>query len=169
MAFRLPSSLAIKQQYSVVSPSNVVALEASLPSNSRMLVSLVFAERYDGFEEDCEVANSILQEQSGLLPWEEYQRFVTADPDGEPVAWVSYQSSPVWWTWILIVLGGVFFLPILSVGGTWISELIFPGIGSIISIAMLVGMGFLVYYLVKELTPVAKEVAPELIAAKLAG
>ena len=46
MAFRLPETLVAGQLYQ----GDVTAFESSLPQHSRMLVGLVFAERYDGFE-----------------------------------------------------------------------------------------------------------------------
>ena len=143
MAFRLPANLAIGQQYTAVSPSDVTALEERLPADSRILVGLIFSERYDGFEDDCERANERLLEEPGILPWPEYpQQFVTPDEDGEPIAWVSYQSSPSWWMIILITLGGIFLLPILSVLPVWIIDLMFPGFMETISmivVLMIVG------------------------------
>lgn len=154
MAFRLPTNLAVGQQYTAVSPGDVAALEGSLPSSSRMLVGLVFAERYDGFEEDCERAEAALQAEAGLAPWPEYQRFVTPDPDGEPIAWVSYQSSPVWWTVILVILGGIFLLPIISVLPLWIIEKMFPGATEMITmVIMLVIVGGIMLFLPKMLKP----------------
>ena len=167
MAFRLPANLGIGQQYTAVSPGDVATLEAYLPFSSRMLVGLVFAERYDGFEEDCQEAEAILQAESGLSTWPEYSQFVTPDPDGEPIAWVSYLSSPVWWTILIAILGGIFLLPIITVLPVWITGKILPDIGPIITIAILVGIGVMVFSLVKEFTPVVKEVAPELIEAKV--
>ena len=158
MAFRLPANLTVGQQYQAVSPGDVAALEAYLPSSSRMLVGLVFAERYSGFEEDCERAEVELQKQAGLSPWPEYQRFVTPDPDGEPIAWVSYLSSPVWWTWILIILGGIFILPIIGTFSLWITEQMFPGL--IQAIGMVVGLmivGGLVIFMPKLLAPAKEE------------
>jgi hypothetical protein len=157
MAFRLPTNLGIGQQYTAVSPGDVAALEAYLPSSSRVLVGLVFAERYDGFEADCERAEAALRQQAGLSPWPEYQRFITPDPDGQPIAWVSYQSSPVWWTVILVILGGIFLLPILSVLPIWIIEKLFPGFME--TITMIVGLmivGGIMLFMPKMLAP-AKE------------
>ncbi|GAI56263.1 unnamed protein product, partial [marine sediment metagenome] len=152
--FRLPANLVVKEQYEVISPVSVTALEEALPANSRMLVGLIFPERYSGFEEDCSRANdklfSLLQEP-GLSPWPEYpQQFVTPDEDGEPIAWVSYQSSPAWWTVILIILGGAFLLPIIGSFGAWIIDLIFPGFNEII---MLVAIGGLMFFLLPMLKP----------------
>ena len=158
MAFRLPANLTIGRQYQVVSPGDVAALEGYLPSNSRMLIGLVFAERYDGFEEDCAQAELELQNQAGLSPWAEYQRFVTPDPDGEPVAWVSYQSSPVWWTVILVILGGIFALPVIGTFGAWIIDLMFPGFMETISmIVMLMVVGGVMLFVPKLLAPAKEE------------
>ena len=158
MSFRLPPNLGIARQYTAVSPSDVTALEESLPADSRLLVGLVFSERYEGFEEDCLRANDRLFRllaEPGLSPWPEYpQQFVTPDPDGEPIAWVSYQSSPVWWTWLLIILGGIFILPIISALPVWIIDLMFPGFTEMIGmIGMLVVVGGLMLFLPKMLKP----------------
>ena len=154
MAFRLPVGLTVGQQYQVVSPSDVTALEESLPSNSRMLVGLVFSERYDGFEEDCLRAEEELRKQTGLLTWPELNQFITPDPDGEPIVWVSYQSSPAFWTIILVILGGIFLLPIISVLPVWIIDLIFPGtIETIQAVIMLVVVGGLMLFLPKMFKP----------------
>ena len=158
MAFRLPANLAIGQQYQAVSPGDVATLEAYLPSSSRMLVGLVFAERYDGFEEDCQLAELELQKQAGLSTWPEYTQFVTPDPDGQPIAWVSYQSSPVWWTFILITLGGIFLLPILSVLPMWIIDKMFPGAMDMITmVVMLMVVGGVMVFLPKMLAPAKEE------------
>lgn len=142
MAFRLPVNLTIKQQYVVAETGDIDALEVSLPSSSRMLVGLVFSERYSGFEEDCEKANDELLKEFGLATWPEYSKFVTPDQDGEPIAWISYQSSPAWWTIILLILGGIFILPIIGVLPLWIAELMIPGFfEAITSIVTLVIMG----------------------------
>jgi hypothetical protein len=128
MAFRLPPGLAVGQQYRATSPSDVAALEAYLPPGSRVLVGLVFERRYDGFEAGCERADTELREQASLFGWPEYPQFVTPDPDGQPIAWVSYRSSPAWWTLILGILGGTFILPIIAILPVWIIEKLFPGV-----------------------------------------
>ena len=141
MAFRLPANLAVGQQYVAVSPdasADVDALEASLPSGSRMLVGLVFTERYDGFIEDCLRAEAALQAQAGLSPWPELGYFITPDADGEPIAWVSYLSSPAWWTILLVILGGVFLLPIIGALPVWIIDLMFPGFAEMIGMVVMI-------------------------------
>lgn len=154
MSFRLPTNLTVGQRYTAVSSGDVAALESYLPASSRMLVGLVFAERYDGFEEDCAQAELELQKQAGLSPWPEYQRFVTPDPDGEPIAWVSYQSSPAWWTILLVILGGIFLLPIVSVLPVWIIDLMFPGFTEMIGmIVMLLMVGGVMLFVPKMLKP----------------
>ena len=158
MAFRLPANLGIGQQYTAVSPGDVASLEEILPPASRVLVGLVFSERYDGFLEDCERAETALQAEAGLSTWPEYQRFVTPDPDGQPIAWVSYQSSPVWWTYILVTLGGIFLLPILGVLPVWIIDLMFPGFMETISmVVMLLVVGGIMLFLPKLLAPAKEE------------
>jgi len=160
MAFRLPPNLAIGQQYGQVIPTGVTALEESLPSGSRMLVGLVFERRYEGFEGDCERAEAELLRQAGLSMWPEYSRFVTPDPDGEPIAWVSYQSSPAWWTILLVILGGIFILPIIGSFGAWIIDLMFPGITELLTLGILVFVMFLV------IRPMTKSLAPAKEEAK---
>ncbi|GAI93819.1 unnamed protein product [marine sediment metagenome] len=162
--FRLPPNLGVAQQYTAVSPSDVTALEESLPANSRLLVGLVFSERYEGFEEDCLRANDRLFrlfQEPGLSPWPEYpQQFVTPDEDGEPIAWIHYQSSPAWWTILLVILGGVFLLPIIGVLPVWIIDFMFPGFTETIgTIGMLVVIGGLMFFLLPMLKPVKEEVA----------
>lgn len=154
MAFRLPANLAVGRQYVAVSPGDVAALESYLPSSSRMLVGLVFAERYDGFEEDCERAELELRKQAGLSMWPELERFVTPDPDGEPIAWVSYLSSPAWWVILLVILGGIFLLPIIAALPVWIIDLMFPGFTEMIGmIVMVVVLGGVMLFLPKLLKP----------------
>ena len=158
MAFRLPANLAIGQQYQAASPGDVAALEAYLPSSSRLLVGLVFAERYEGFEADCERAEVALRQQTGLSMWPELDRFIIPDPDGEPVVWVSYQSSPAWWTWILIILGGIFLLPIVSVLPVWIIEKLFPGfMETITMVVMLMIVGGIMLFMPKLMAPAKEE------------
>ena len=152
MAFRLPLNLTINMQYAAMSPITVTALEEALPANSRMLVGLVFAERYSGFEEDCLRAEAALREQPGLSMWPELDNFITPDEDGEPIAWVSYVSSPAWWTILLVILGGAFLLPIISVLPVWIIDLMFPGFNEMIGmIVMLMVVGGLMLFLPKLL------------------
>lgn len=150
MAFRLPANLTIGKQYGEVVPDYVTALEQSLPANSRMLVGLIFSERYSSFEEDCSKAEVALRGQPGLSMWPELDHFITPDENGEPIAWVSYQSSPAWWTIILLILGGIFILPIIGGFGAWIVDLLFPGFNEII---MLVVIGGLMFFLLPMLKP----------------
>lgn len=144
MAFRLPANLGIGRQYGELTPASVTALEESLPADSRLLVGLRFSERYEGFEADCERANERLLSEAGLSTWPELQRFVTPDVDGEPIAWIHYQSSPAWWTLILVILGGIFALPIIGSFGAWIIDLMFPGITELITLGIIMFVMFLV-------------------------
>lgn len=151
MAFRLPGNLAIGGQYQAVSIGDVAVLEEALPSRSRMLVGLVFTERYDGFLEDCERAEIALREAAIPL-WPENGRLVVPDPDGEPVVWVSYQSSPAFWTPILVIIGGIFLLPILSVLPVWVIDKLFPGVMDLISSVVVLGiMGGMMAFMPKML------------------
>lgn len=157
MAFKLPANLMMGRQYTVVRPGDVAALEACVPASSRMLVGLVFSERYDGFEADCERADQELRKQAGLLTWPDYPQFVTPDPDGEPVAWVSYLSSPAWWAIILPILGAIFLLPILGFFQVWIIEKMFPGFMETMSMVVgLMVVGGIMLFLPKMMAP-AKE------------
>jgi len=137
--FRLPPNLAVGGQYQVTDTGDVATLENSLPSQSRMLVGLVFAERYEGFLEDCERAEAALIE-AGIPPWPEYGRLVTPDPDGEPVVWISYQSSPAFWVPILLLIGSIFLLPILGTFSMWIVDKLFPGVMELITMVVVLGM-----------------------------
>jgi len=138
MAFRLPSNLAVGREYGEVSPELVTPLEDSLPPGSRMLVGLVFSDRYEGIEDDCQRAEEALQAQVGLSPWPELGRFITLDEDGEPIVWVSYYSSPAWWSVLLVILAGVFLLPIVSVLPIWIIDLMVPGFMEMIEMVVMV-------------------------------
>lgn len=156
MAFRLPANLTVGGQYQTVSAGDVAVLENSLPSRSRVLVGLVFAERYEGFLEACERAEAALRE-AGIPAWAEYSRLVTPDPDGEPVVWISYQSSPAFWTIILIIIGGIFLLPILSVLPVWVIDWLFPGTIDLITTLVVLGiMVGVMMFMPKMLSP-AKE------------
>jgi len=158
VAFRLPTNLTIGQQYVAVSPGDVAALESYLPSSSRMLIGLVFAERYAGFEEDCERAELELQKQAGLSPWPELGCFITPDPDGESIVWVSYLSSPVWWVILLAILGTIFILPILGALPFWIIDKMFPGTMELISmVVVLMVVGGIMLVVPKMLKPAKEE------------
>jgi len=138
VSFKLPASLMVGQQYQMASSGDVAALESYLPASSRVLVGLVFAERYEGFEDDCERADQELRKRVGLSTWPEYPQFVTADPDGQPIAWVSYCSSPAWWVVLLLILAPIFLMPILGAFSAWIIEKMFPGFMETMS--MVVGL-----------------------------
>ncbi len=161
MAFRLPANLDVGMQFQAVSPGDVIVMENSLPPRSRVLVGLVFAERYDGFLEDCENAEAILRDAE-IPTWPDYDRLVTPDPDGEPVVWVSYQSSPAFWTTIAVLLGSVFLLPILSVLPMWIIDKLFPGTTELISmVIMMIVMGGMMMLMQKTMVPTKKETKEE--------
>ncbi|MFC1910562.1 hypothetical protein ACFLXC_04680 [Chloroflexota bacterium] len=139
MAFRLPANLIIGGQYQVAELGQIATLENALPPASRVLVRLNFGQRYEGFGEDCEKANNALLE-AGIPAWPEYGYPVTPDPDGEPVAWVSYMSSPAFWTPILLIIGGIFLLPILSALPLWIVDKLFPGFMELMGMAAMIGL-----------------------------
>lgn len=137
--FRLPGNLIIGGQVQLTEPWGVAAMEEQLPPCSRILVGLVLAERYAGFEEDCERAEQALRD-AGIPVWPEYDRRVTADPDGDTVVWISYQSSPAFWTPILLILGSIFLLPVLGILGVWVVDKLFPGLVDIISTLVVLGL-----------------------------
>ncbi len=149
--FRLPTSLIAGGRYRTASAGDVTVLENSLPPRSRMLVGLAFTERYEGLIEDCERAELALQE-AGIPAWPEYPRLVTPDPDGEPVVWISYQSSPAFWTPILLIIGGIFLLPVLSVLPVWVIDKLFPGAMELITMVVMLGvMGGVMMFVPKML------------------
>lgn len=150
--FRLPANLTIGGQFQPADPESVTALENQLPPNSRILVRLAFAERYEGIFSDCERAEAALRE-AGIPGWPELSSLVTPDPDGEPVVWVSYVSSPAFWTVILVILSGIFLLPILSALPIWIIDKMFPGVMDMIaSVITLFVLGGLVMMIPKMLS-----------------
>ncbi len=151
VAFRLPENLAIGGQYQVVSPDDVTTLEESLPPRSRVLVGLVFTERYEGFATDCERAETALRE-ADIPAWPELGNLVTPDPDGEPVVWISYLSSPAFWTPILLIIGSIFLLPIISILPLWIVEKLFPGVTEMLTMLVVLGiMGGVMMFMPKML------------------
>ena len=154
--FRLPATLTVGRQYQALSHAEVSAFESSLPQHSRVLVGMVFAERYSGFETDCARADTALQQVAGLSAWPEFPQFVTPDPDGQPIAWVSYVASPEWQI-IGIILGGIFLLPILGAFSLWVVEKIIPGFTEMITtIVMLAIFAGTMLFTPKFLVP-AKE------------
>lgn len=155
--FRLPGNLAIGGQYQMLSADDVAVLENSLPPRSRVLVGLVFAERYDGFLEDCERAEIALRE-AGIPTWPEYGSLVTPDPDGEPIVWISYQSSPAFWVPILLIIGSIFLLPILSALSGWVIDKLFPGAMELITMVVMLGVvGGVMMFMPKMLKPAREE------------
>ncbi len=151
VAFRLPANLAVGRQYQVVNPDDVTTLEESLPPRSHVLVGLGLSNNYDGLLSDCERAELALRE-AGVPAWPELERLVVPDPDGEPVVWVSYLSSPAFWTAILLIIGSTFLLPIISILPLWITEKLFPGVTEFITNLAILGiMGGVMVFLPKML------------------
>jgi hypothetical protein len=156
--FRLPPNLVVAQNYGIITPEAVVPLEVSLPPRSRVLIGLVFERRYEGFERDCQKAEEELRKLPGLLPWPELSNFVTPDEDGQPVVWIHYLSSPVWWAILLVILAPIFLLPILGAFGMWVVEKMFPGITEAITmIVMLMVVGGIMVFMPKMLAPAKEE------------
>lgn len=103
MAFRLPPGLIAYGPYEARDDREVEEIESSLPPGTRMLVALVFPFRFPAFGWLADRANTAVRAISGLKPWDEYDRLVTAD-DVDPVWWVSYKSSPAFWGWIIMAI-----------------------------------------------------------------
>lgn len=128
MPFRMPSGLAAVAQVPAVADSDVVALEESVHPQTRILAGVQLEGLYDGIESDIVQAEAALWEVAGLYPWPEYPQFLTLDPDGAPIIWVSYLSSPAWWVVIIGLLAGFLLLPVLMMLPIWIIDEIFPGL-----------------------------------------
>lgn len=54
--------------------------------------------------------------------------------------WISYLSSPAFWTPILLIIGSIFLLPILSALPMKIIDLLFPGAMDIIANIVVLGI-----------------------------
>jgi len=159
MAFRLPYGLGVAAQVPVSTDADVEAAESNTLPGTRMLVGLQIEEVYDGILDDLAQAEAQLQAQTGLNAWPEYPQFLTLDPDGEPIIWVSYLSSPAWWVWIGGIVGGFLLLPILAILPLWIIDLIFPGfMEGLMSIVMLMVMMGMMMFLPRMLAPPEEEV-----------
>ena len=142
MAFRLPLGLRVVARVPVASDSDIAACESSTYPRTRILVGLVLEELYQGIEEDIARAEAELRNTAGLLPWPEHPQFLTLDPDGEPVVWVSYLSSPAWWPWIIGIVGGMLLVPIIAILPLWIIDALFPGFTEMITMLVVMGMMF---------------------------
>jgi len=60
----------------------------------------------------------------------------------------------VWWTWILITLGGIFLLPIIAVLPFWVIEKLLPGITQFLTtLVTLVLIGGMVVFLPRLMAP----------------
>jgi hypothetical protein len=153
--FKLPENLTIGAQVEGVSDEEITAFESSLPQHSRVLVGLNFDHRYEDFEADCAKADVALRQISELTAWPEYPQFVTPDPDGLPIAWVSYVASPEW-QFIAIVLGGLFLLPILGAFSLWVVDKLFPGFTELLTMLGFMIVMFLVMSFVPKMLSPAK-------------
>lgn len=123
MAFPLPSGLAAHSQGEAAGDAAVEAIENAQPSGTRMLVALQFPFRWPGFGWSADQADWAARNIAGLEPWPEptkdsLRRVVVADPDGEPVWWICYLSSPGWWLAIIGAIG-VFILAAIAVRLVW--------------------------------------------------
>lgn len=133
MAFRLPSGLAVGEEYTSSTDAQVMALENSLPSGTRMLVGVQYASLPSTVDYDVERINAAI-EAEGISPWPEYSRLATVDPDGEPIIWISYSSSPAWW----MIIGGIMLLPILAIIPLIIMVQLVPGLMDMIMLVVMI-------------------------------
>jgi hypothetical protein len=104
MAFPLPRGFRVIYESSVLDDRGVAAIESRQTGGTRMLVALVFPFRWPGFGVSADLADHAVRGISGLRGWPELSRVVMPDPDGEPVWWVAYLSSPAWWTAIIVAI-----------------------------------------------------------------
>jgi uncharacterized membrane protein len=104
MAFPLPRGLRVVFESPVSDDRGVDAIEARQREGTRMLVALVFPFRWPGFGASADLADQAVRRIAGLRGWPELPRMVMPDPDGEPVWWVAYLSSPAWWTAIVAAI-----------------------------------------------------------------
>jgi hypothetical protein len=104
MAFPLPRGLRVAYESYVSDDPGVAAIEDRQREGTRMLVALVFPFRWPGFGVSADLAEQAVRRIAGLRGWPELQRVVMSDPDGEPVWWVAYLSSPAWWTSIIAAI-----------------------------------------------------------------
>jgi len=78
----------------------IEAIEASQPPGTRMLIAIRLPFRFPGFGTLADAADKAVKAIAGLETWPELDRVVIAD-DVDPVWWVCYRSSPVWWLFIV--------------------------------------------------------------------
>jgi hypothetical protein len=104
MAFPLPRGLRVVFESAVPDDRGVAAVEERQMGGTRMLVALVFPFRWPGFGASADLAERAVRGIAGLRGWPELSRVVIPDPDGEPVWWVAYLSSPAWWTAIMAAI-----------------------------------------------------------------
>ncbi|MEK7995244.1 MAG: hypothetical protein AAB403_15680 [Planctomycetota bacterium] len=104
MAFPIPGGLRVIYEARADSDAQVAAVEGAQPPGTRMLVAVGFAFKWPGFGVSADLADAAVRRLAGLQPWPEHGRVVIADPDGEAVWWVAYQSSPAWWVPILAAM-----------------------------------------------------------------
>ena len=101
MAFILPPGLKAADGVVVETDADVAAIETAQPSGTRMLVHTRFAFKWPGFGVSADIADAAVRALSGLRTWPELGRVVYSDPDGEPVWYFAYLSSPAWWMLVL--------------------------------------------------------------------
>ena len=105
MAFPLPAGMVLATENIVYTDDDVAAIEAVQSSSTRMLVGIQFAFKWPGFGVAANAADALARNIAGMNTWPELDRVVYADPDGSPIWYFAYLSSPVWWVPIMIACG----------------------------------------------------------------
>jgi hypothetical protein len=161
MAFPLPQGLVATPYGEAADDAAVAAIEAGQPGGTRMLVALGFPFRWPGFTWSADQADRAARELAGLSTWPELSRVVIPDPDGQPVWWVAYLSSPAWWVVLLGVLAAAIAVAI-TVRVVWVvtPKEVRGGLGGVLNLLplMVLGMlGALMVPLLQGLTPLVVE------------
>lgn len=160
MAFPLPTGLQVSYQADLVS-SQVTALEQTLVPGQRVLIALqIEGGLYSGIENDIAAEEAILQVTDGLYPWPEYPQFLTLDPNGDPIVWLSYLEGDItyapqgWW----LIIGAIALLPILAILPVFLIDLIAPGfIEGMMNMVMLMVMMMIMMPMMRSLQAPAEE------------
>jgi len=140
------------------SDAEVEAIEASLPPGTRVLVALGFSFKWPGFGWAADQADWAARHIAGLERWPELGRVVMADPDGEPVWWLAYRSSPAWWLTVLAAIGVFIAAAIAFRVVRWVAPEVAAPIGTLVNL-----VPALVALLVMALLPgLVRELVPRL-------
>jgi hypothetical protein len=169
MAFPLPEGLVAQPYGQVAGDDAIEAIEGAQPGGTRMLVALGFGFRWPGFGWSADMADAAARGIGGLRPWPELSRVVIPDPDGEPVWWVCYLSSPAWWVALALVLAAVIAVAVtVRIVWTVVPQEARSGLGVTLNILPLMVLGMLAMML----PPLLREMAPgsaEPVRRKLRG